>query len=78
MAGSNPFTVMTNIFVTEFAEFGGTFRKNSIALARVVRVCVIGAALSCAQTGKSALLILFGFEGRKKKSRDSNRIKYTQ
>ena len=29
VASSNPFTVMTNIFVTEFAEFGETFRKNS-------------------------------------------------
>ena len=29
-AGSNPFTVMTNIFVTEFSEFSETFRKNSI------------------------------------------------
>ena len=27
VAGSGPFTVMTNIFVTEFSE---TFRKNSI------------------------------------------------
>ena len=27
MAGSRPFTVMTNIFVTEFTE---TFRKNFI------------------------------------------------
>ena len=27
VAGSSPFTVMTNIFVTEFIE---TFRKNSI------------------------------------------------
>ena len=30
VAGLNPFTVMTNIFVTEFAEFSETFRKNSI------------------------------------------------
>ena len=29
MAGSSPFKVMTNIFVTEFSE---TFRKNSIDL----------------------------------------------
>ena len=29
MTGSSPFTVMTNIFVTEFSEFGETFRKNS-------------------------------------------------
>ena len=28
--GSSPFTVMTNIFVTEFSEFSATFRKNSI------------------------------------------------
>ena len=28
MAGSNPFTVMTNIFVTEFSEFS----ENSIPL----------------------------------------------
>ena len=30
MAGSNPFTVMTNIFVTEFTEISETFRKISI------------------------------------------------
>ena len=30
VAGSNPFTVITNIFVTEFAEFSETFRKNFI------------------------------------------------
>ena len=29
VAGSNPFTVMTNIFVTEFSEFTETFRENS-------------------------------------------------
>ena len=29
VAGSNPFTVMTNSFVTEFAEFNETFRKKS-------------------------------------------------
>ena len=29
VAGSKPFTVMTNIFVTEFPEFSETFRKNS-------------------------------------------------
>ena len=28
VAGLNPFNVMTNIFVTEFAEFNETFRKN--------------------------------------------------
>ena len=31
VAGLNPFSVMTNIFVTEFAEFSEIFRKNSIA-----------------------------------------------
>ena len=30
VAGSNPFTVMTNIFVTEFTIFSEIFRKNSI------------------------------------------------
>ena len=29
VAGSSPFTVMTNIFVTEFRKFSETFRKNS-------------------------------------------------
>ena len=29
MAGSSPFTVMTNIFVTGFAEFSEIFRENS-------------------------------------------------
>ena len=29
VAGSIPFTVMTNIFVTEFAEFSKIFRENS-------------------------------------------------
>ena len=32
VAGSSPFTVMTNIFVTEFAEFSETFRENSIVM----------------------------------------------
>ena len=30
VARSSPFTVMSNIFVTEFSEFSGTLRKNSI------------------------------------------------
>ena len=29
VAGSSPFTVMANIFVTKFTEFSETFRKNS-------------------------------------------------
>ena len=29
VAGLSPFTVMTNIFVTEFSEFSETFKKNS-------------------------------------------------
>ena len=29
VAGLSPFTVMRNIFVTEFGEFSKTFRKNS-------------------------------------------------
>ena len=29
MANSSPFTVMTNIFVTELSEFSETFRKKS-------------------------------------------------
>ena len=29
VAGSSPFTVMTNIFVTEFSEYSKTFRKNT-------------------------------------------------
>ena len=32
MAGSSPFTVVTNIFVTKFTEFSETFRKNSVDL----------------------------------------------
>ena len=32
VAGSNSFIVMTDVFVTEFAEFGGAFRKNSIEM----------------------------------------------
>ena len=37
VAGSSPFTVVANrsIFVTEFAEFSGTLRKNSIARSRI-------------------------------------------
>ena len=30
VARSNPFTVMTDIFVTEFRKFSETFRQNSI------------------------------------------------
>ena len=29
VAGSSTFTVMTNTFVTEFAEFSETFKKDS-------------------------------------------------
>ena len=29
LAGSSPFTVMENIFVTEFTEFSEQFRENS-------------------------------------------------
>ena len=32
VASSSPFTVLTNIFVTEFSEFNETFGKNSINL----------------------------------------------
>ena len=32
VAGSSPFTIMTNTFVTEFAEFNETFRKNLCTL----------------------------------------------
>ena len=32
VAGPSTFTVMTNIFVTEFSEFSETLRKNSIAI----------------------------------------------
>ena len=31
MAGLNPFTAMTNIFVTEFSEFNEKFKVNSTA-----------------------------------------------
>ena len=30
VAGSNTFTIMTNILVTEFSEFNESFRENSI------------------------------------------------
>ena len=30
MVSSSPFTVMTNIFVTEFAEFSETFNKKHL------------------------------------------------
>ena len=42
VAGSSPFTVMTNIFVTEFAKFAkfsGTFRINPIVFS--IKVCII-------------------------------------
>ena len=29
VAGSNPFTVMTNILVTKFSEFNKSFRESS-------------------------------------------------
>ena len=32
VVGLSPFTVMINIFVTDFAEFSETFRKNSIGI----------------------------------------------
>ena len=38
VAGSSPFTVMTNIYVTEFAEFSETFRENSNKLLFLVNL----------------------------------------
>ena len=35
MTGLSPFTVMTNIFVPEFAEFSETCRKNSIGVLKI-------------------------------------------
>ena len=37
VAGSSPFTIMTNILLTEFSKFSETFRKNSIAPIRFSR-----------------------------------------
>ena len=37
MAGSNPFTMMTNIFVTEFSE---TFRENTNIIGSDSRECI--------------------------------------
>ena len=34
MAGLNPFTAMTNIFVTEFSEFNEKFKVNSVGVSR--------------------------------------------
>ena len=36
VAGSSPFIVMRNIFVTEIAEFSETFRENFIAIDRQI------------------------------------------
>ena len=38
VAASSPFTVMTNMLVTEFAEFSETFRKNSIVKGNIPNV----------------------------------------
>ena len=38
VAGSSPFTVMTNIYVTEFAEFSEKFRENSNKLLFLVNL----------------------------------------
>ena len=40
IASLSSFTVMTNIFVTEFAEFTKKFRKNSNSVARSAVLCV--------------------------------------
>ena len=40
LAGSSPFTVMINIFVTEFAELSETFRKNSIVVHKMAIVVI--------------------------------------
>ena len=40
IASLSPFTVMKNIFVTEFAEFTEKIRKNSYSVARSTVFCV--------------------------------------
>ena len=41
IADSSPFTVMTNNFVTKFAEFGEIFRKNSIVDATYLVISIL-------------------------------------
>ena len=40
VAGSSPFAVMTNIFVTEFTELNETFRKSSSVIVWFTETCV--------------------------------------
>ena len=42
VAGVNPFTVMTNIFVTEFAEFSENIRENSSVVVDWLHCCKEG------------------------------------
>ena len=42
VTGLSTFTVMTNIFMTEFAEFSETFKKNSIDNLKSIHSCHLG------------------------------------
>ena len=59
MAGSSPFTVMTNIFVTEFSKFSETVRKNSIRL-------ILFSFLTNVRIVSSCLVNFFSFYGSRR------------
>ena len=50
VAGSSPFNVMTNIFVTEFSEFSETFRKNSSFIFIFISVTTTSSTITLATT----------------------------
>ena len=50
VAGSSPFSVMTNIFVTEFSEYSETFRKNSSVLFIFISVTTTSSTITLATT----------------------------
>ena len=42
MTGSNPFTIMTNILVTEFSEFNESLRENSSSTTNcLLKQCIL-------------------------------------
>ena len=50
VAGSSHFTVMTNIFVTEFSEFSKTFKRNSSVIFIFISVTTVSSTITLTTT----------------------------
>ena len=50
LAGSSHFTVMTNIFVTEFSEFNKTFKRNSSVIFIFISVTTVSSTITLTTT----------------------------